>query len=226
MKLKLFRSTEFAESSLFVPFKQRMSAHPAWVSLLASLWLATACNAALWQELVRVSELNQTSPLWSAVRLVVIMAASLFAVFSILSSRRLLKPLITLLFIVAALCCHLMLNAHQVIDSGLITRAFNKNPLSVASFMSWQLWATLFILAFVPSILLWRTPVRRLSPVHYLMQSCGLAVAACVVILVMLVLSSPDLSELVRAQPQLRQMTNPFGPLQALAEVAKTRLTP
>jgi lipid A ethanolaminephosphotransferase len=119
-----------------------------------------------------------------------------------------------------------MLNEHLVIDSGLITRALNKNPLSVASFMSWQLWATLFILALVPSVLLWRTPVRRLSPVHYLLQNGGFAVAACVVILVMLVLSSPDLSELVRAQPQLRQMTNPFGPAQALAEVAKTRLTP
>ena len=226
MKLKLFRSTEFAESSLFVPFKQRMSAHPAWVSLLASLWLATACNAALWQELVRVSALNQTSPLWSAVRLAVFMTAACFLVFSILSSRRLLKPLITLLFLVAALCCHLMLNEHLVIDSGLITHALNKNPLSVASFMSWQLWATLFILALVPSVLLWRTPVRRLSPVHYLLQNGGCAVAACVVILVMLVLSSPDLSELVRAQPQLRQMTNPFGPLKALAEVAKTRLAP
>jgi lipid A ethanolaminephosphotransferase len=226
MKLKLFRSTEFAESSLFAPFTQRMSAHPAWVSLLASLWLATACNAALWQELLRVSALSQTSPLWSAVRLAVIMAATFFAVFSILSSRRLLKPLITLLFTVAALCCHLMLNEHQVLDSGLITRALNKNPLSVASLMNWQLWATLFILALVPSVLLWRTPVRRLSPVHYLLQNGGLTAAAFVMILMMLVLSSPDLSELVRAQPQLQQMTNPFGPLQALAEVAKTRLTP
>ena len=224
MKLKLFRSTEFAESSLFVPFKQRMSAHPAWVSGLASLWIATACNVALWQELVRVCEQNQVSPLWPAVRLASFMAAACFLLFSILSSRRLLKPLITVLFFVAALSCHIMFNEHLVIDASLINRTLNKNPLSVSSFMGWQFWATLFILAIVPSVLLWRTPVRRLAPVQYLLQNGGAAAASVVVILVMLVLSSPDLSALVRAQPQLRQMTNPFGILQALTEVAKARL--
>ncbi len=224
MKLKLFRSTEFAQSSLFVPFKQRMSAHPAWISAVASLWLATASNAALWQELGRVCELSQVSPWWPAIRLVAFMAAACFLVFSIFSSRRLLKPLITLLFFVAALCCHLMLNEHVVIDAGLIASALSKNPLSVQTFMNWQVWATLFVLAIVPSVLLLRTSVRRLAPMQYFLQNGGFAAASCVVILVMLVLSSPDLADMVRAQPQLRQMANPFGPLEALAEVARARL--
>ena len=136
------------------------------------------------------------------------MAAACFLVFSILSSRRLLKPLINLLFFVAALCCHLMLNEHVVIDAGLIARALSKNPLSVQSFMNWQLWATLFVLAIVPSVLLLRTSVRRLAPMQYFLQNGGFAAASCVVILVMLVLSSPDLADMVRAQPQLRQMAN------------------
>ena len=224
MKLKLFRSTEFAESSLFVPSKQRMSVHPAWVSVLASLWLATACNAALWRELIRVCELNQVSAAWPAARFAVLMASACFLVFCIFSSRRLLKPLITLLFFLAALSCHLMFNQNLIMDASLIHSALNKNPFSIQSFMSGQLLITVLVLAIAPSIWLWRTPVRRLPPLQYLLHNGGLAAASCVVILVALVASSPDLAALVRAQPQLRQLANPFGPLQAAAEVAKTRL--
>jgi lipid A ethanolaminephosphotransferase len=83
-----------------------------------------------------------------------------------------------------------------------------------------------FVLALAPAIWLWRTPVRRLPPMHYLLQNWGLAAASCAVILVAMLASTPDLYALVRAQPQLRQMANPFGPLQALFDVAKLRLSP
>lgn len=47
--LKLFRTTEFALSSFFSPERERAALRPFWAIVLASIWIATLCNLALWR---------------------------------------------------------------------------------------------------------------------------------------------------------------------------------
>ena len=42
------------QSSSTAPSAPRRALHPAWVVALISLWLATACNLPLWQEVARL----------------------------------------------------------------------------------------------------------------------------------------------------------------------------
>ena len=96
MSLKLFHSTSFALSSFFVPEERHRSVSPAWVVILASLWLASTGNLALWRALAALPELGNTRGVLFAVGLGLVIAASCGVLLSLLAWRWLLKPVVIL----------------------------------------------------------------------------------------------------------------------------------
>lgn len=160
MSLKLFRHTGF--SSILAPGETRSAPHPALVTALAGLWVALACNAVLWREIAKLP--TATGHGWGMALAWGLFTGSACAlVVSLLGWRRTAKPATTAVLVVAAIV------ACGIWKRGLPVAATPPAQLLAALPSSFQeladgpLLAAMIVLALVPSIMLWRIPLRRLS---------------------------------------------------------------
>ena len=90
--------------------------HPSTLLLLASIWIATVGNAALWVELQKMGRLQSGPDLWLAICLGVIAGSALVLMTAWLAWRRSIKPLLVFLLLATALGLHFMLSYGVVID--------------------------------------------------------------------------------------------------------------
>ncbi|HZY19670.1 MAG TPA: hypothetical protein VFE82_14435 [Ramlibacter sp.] len=174
MSLKLFRHTGF--HSVLTPGETRVALHPGWAITGASLWIGFACNVWVWRALVGGSENLGRSLVAGAV-----VAGIVGFVLSLFGWRRTLKPMATLLFLVAAL-----LAGGTWVQDLSFQAAVEGKRLGLllppwASFFRWQLPTLLVLLGLLPMIWIWNAQLRRLGgPVQLRSNILGMVLAACV----------------------------------------------
>lgn len=222
MTLKLFHITEFAESAWVSPEKQREAIHPVMVVCLVSLWLTLACNFPLWRELAHLP-LETGQRWWLGLRLALLMLFALTALLSLVSWRRTLKLALMLLLLLAALNTPLMLSQANFLD---LSAGLGQLGAQLRAGTNWQLVGLFVALGLLPALWLWRLPVRRVPLPAKLPQNALLLVLSCVLLAGTWWLSGNDVSELLRSQPQLHQLLNPFSSFHALAPEQLSRLFP
>lgn len=161
--VKLFRVTEFAQSTFTSPQAHKNAIHPVWVMLIIAAWVATIGHWPLWNLFLQPE--SQVTPLLMVYFAVQWMAASLL-IMSLLCWRWTFKIAVTLLVFWAALgACEMITLA----ESG---RAIGVTPRTLMAFLlqsdNWALLVsriTLFTLlhgAVVPAALLWTGTLRRI----------------------------------------------------------------
>lgn len=172
MALRLFRTTGY--STLLMPGEARVATHPATLVLWASLWLALACNVAVWRFL------GGSVPWHAALGSAAVIAGGSGVFFSLLGWRRTLKFAITLALVAGALAAAGLWS--QQLPVATLWQGPPRTLLPAwASFMRWQVLALILVLAVVPIVWLWNHPVRRLSgPLQLQSNISGAIVAALV----------------------------------------------
>ena len=172
MALRLFRTTGY--STLLMPGEARIAPHPARLVLLASLWLAIACNVAVWRALGGSLDWRM-----AAASALVIGGAS-GIVFSLLAWRRTLKPVVTLALIAGALVAAGLWNQRLPVET-----IWQGPPRSLlppwTSFMRWEVLLMVLGLAVVPIVWLWNHAVRRLPGPSQFRANVGGAFAGALV---------------------------------------------
>src|SRR5689334_10625124 len=100
--------------------RQDTGMRPLWLVIIASLWIATVCNVALWRELSRLPGLTggQVAVISIALALVITLATT--ALLSLLAWRWTLKPAITLFLLSAAFGAYFMMAYGVVIDKTMM----------------------------------------------------------------------------------------------------------
>lgn len=169
MALRLFRTTGY--STLLMPGEARLATHPAWLVLVASLWVAIACNAGLWR---LPADLGNARTVLATILL---LGGGAGFLLSLLGWRRTLKPAVTLvIFIGALLACGLWVQDFPV------ESLWQQRPRGLvppwASFMRWQVLAVMLVLAVIPIVWVWNVPLRRLpGPVQLRANILGAVLA-------------------------------------------------
>jgi hypothetical protein len=155
MALKLFRTTGY--STLLMPGEARLATHPARVVAAASLWLALACNVAVWRLLA-----GNGGDLRAVLASVAVIGGAAGVFFSLFGWRRTIKPAITIGAALGALvACGLW---SQQLPIAVLWQGPSRTLLPAwASFMRWQVPALVLLLAVVPVVWLWSLPLRRLA---------------------------------------------------------------
>lgn len=204
MALKLFRSTEFAQSRNFSPERQRSALHPAWAIVLISAWLALAGNWVLWSALAQMPELTSGAVWWIGLRVALLIASFSCALLGLFMWRWTLKPaLITL----------------------IVATAWTSNRLGILDGLAtWQLLIGLALLVGLPGVWLWRTALRRLAPWRNLVQVGVFVAASCAVFLLVLLFSFKDLAALSGKNAELRRLVSPYSAAGAVAALEKALL--
>lgn len=156
MSLKLFRSTGF--HSILSPGETRVLPHPGWAVVAVAGWIAIACNAWLWQALVRGTHLLPP------VVVAVVVFGFVAAVLSLTGWRRTFKFSATMALLVAGLLAAGVWTQDVTLPTVLEGRRVTSMLPTWASLFGWQVPTLLALLGFAPVLWLWNTQLRRLSP--------------------------------------------------------------
>lgn len=172
MALRLFRNTGY--STLLMPGETRKATHPARLVLWASLWIAFACNVAVWRFLGGSADWR------AAIGSAAVIGGGAGVVLSLLGWRRTLKLAVTLAVIAAALAAAGMWTQQLPVHTLWQGPPRTMMP-AWASFMRWQVLLLVLGLAVVPIVWAWNHPLRRLSgPAQLRSNLAGAFVAALV----------------------------------------------
>ena len=176
MALKLFRSTGY--SSILTPGETHVAKHPGWVALAVSLWAGFACNVLLWRAL---AALPDAAGLRRPLLLGAFIAGVCGLFLGLLGWRRTLKPAATVLLFLAGLSACAIWGQALPMDSIAEVRVSRLLLPSWATLLRWQVSLLLVVLAVLPTIWVWNTPLRRLSgPAQLAANMKGMLAAAAV----------------------------------------------
>jgi len=140
-----------------MPGETSVRPHPARLVLWGSLWLALVGNVGVWRLLL------QRSDDWrSTLASVFLIAGASGTLLSLLGWRRTIKPALTLAFIAGVLV------ADGLWSRQLPVEALWQGPPRTwlpdwTSFLRWQGWLLVLLVAVLPIVATWHVQVRRLS---------------------------------------------------------------
>ena len=240
MFLKLFATkkstSQYASSISNRAFESTASRgiHPSWLIVLTSLWLATLGNVALWQELIRLPEMNDLRALWFGASFAMLIAALITLLLSLLSWRWTLKLAISLFLLAAAFGGYFMLSYGVVIDSTMMVNVLQTDLRESRDLTSWKMLLTVVGFAVLPMVWLWRVEVKRLSVLRQIGHNALLFLAACLLAVLAVLPTYQDFASTMRNNIQLRFLVNPLNSFYALGDVlfkplqanADTRIVP
>jgi glucan phosphoethanolaminetransferase (alkaline phosphatase superfamily) len=214
MSLRLFHITEFADSML-TPAAQRDARHPAFLILLASLWLALAGNVPLWRELSRLP-METGSLIWIILCFALLTTSALGLLLTLLNWPWLLKGVLTLLLWLTALNTVLLLSGHAYLNIGVTAQGLPALLTALRTPPLWQTLLLLAVLALVPSLWIWALRLRRIPALVRLPQNLLLALLCTCVLGLVWFAGSSALLPLLQDQPRWLELLSPFNTLLSL----------
>lgn len=193
--------------------------HPNWLIILTSILLATLGNLALWQELIRLPEMNDLRAVWFGASFALLIAALIAIVLSLLSWRWTLKPAIFIFLITAAVGGYFMLSYGVVIDSTMMINVLQTDLRESRDLTSWKLLLVILVFVILPTVWLWRLQVKHLSVLRQLGHNTLLFIAGCALSVLAVLPNYQDFASTMRNNIQLRFLVNPLNSFYALSDV-------
>ena len=193
---------------------------PLWVVVLASFWIATVCNLALWRTLARLPELSGGQAVTVSVGLALVIGLATAGLLSLLAWRWTLKPVIMLFCVSAAFGAYFMLAYGIVIDKAMMVNTLQTDLRETRDLLNWRLLATVLVLAGLPCVLLWRQHIRLQTPTRQAVSNLAALLATCALLVLVVVLFFQSIASVMRNNTQLRYLINPLNSFYALGAIA------
>ena len=194
--------------------------HPAWVAVLISTWLATACNLPLWREVAQLPGHGSLRGWAFAAVFAIMVAAANAALLSLLAWRFTLKPAAAVMVVVAAFGAYFMLAYGIAIDASMLVNVLQTDTHEATDLLGWRMAGTVLALALPPLVWLHRTPVRRLGATRQVAHNGALLLGALAVVVVCVLLVFQDFASTMRNHTRLRYLINPLNSVYALGHIA------
>lgn len=189
---------------------------PEWVTLCASAFFLAGFNFVLWQHLFAITSADA-----KGIAMRVAFGVMIFAAFNIvltfLAFRRVLKPVLMLLFLISAGVAYFMSQYGVLIDAGMLRNFAETNVTEVRDLLSLKLLAYIVFLGVVPSWLLWKVPVDYRRWHRELFSKVIVSFASVAVIGGVALANYQGLSSLFRNHHELRLMLVPSNYIGAAA---------
>ena len=189
---------------------------PEWVTLCASAFFLAGFNFVLWQHLFAITSADA-----KGIAMRVAFGVMIFAAFNIvltfLAFRRVLKPVLMLLFLISAGVAYFMSQYGVLIDAGMLRNFAETNVTEVRDLLSLKLLAYIVFLGVVPSWLLWKVPVNYRRWHRELFSKVIVSFASVAVIGGVALANYQGLSSLFRNHHELRLMLVPSNYIGASA---------
>ena len=189
---------------------------PEWVTLIASAFLLTGFNLVLWQHLFEITA-SDGKGIVMRVAFGLMILAAFNIVLTLLAFRPVMKPVLTLIFMVSAGVAYFMSQYGVLIDTGMLRNFAQTNATEVRDLLSIKLLVYIVLLGVLPSCLLWKTPVSYRRWHRELLSKVLVSVASAAVIGGVALVNYQGLSSLFRNHHELRLMVVPSNYIGASA---------
>jgi lipid A ethanolaminephosphotransferase len=189
--------------------------------IAGALWTALACNWPLWRLLWQLEEFGLASRLTLIGVLALGTAALLALLLAPLAWARTVRPALALVFVCGALIAHFIGSYGVVINPSMMRNVMQTDAREVRDLVGFGFVASLLVLGLLPTVLLWRVPVRRFPVLGGLWRNAALMVGALVLVGLGLYASFADMASLMRGRPDVRYMLTPLNGFYSLAAQAR-----
>lgn len=179
-----------------------------WVTLIASAFLLIGFNGVLWQHLFSITA-SDAQGVAMRVAFGLMILAAFNIVLTLLAFRPVMKPVLTLIFMVSAGVAYFMSQYGVLIDTGMLRNFVQTNATEVRDLLSIKLLGYIGVLGVLPSWLLWKTPVNYRRWHRELLSKVLVGVASVAVIGGVALVNYQGLSSLFRNHHELRLMVVP-----------------
>jgi lipid A ethanolaminephosphotransferase len=203
-----------------VPSLQVAGMRPLWMVVIASVWIATICNVALWRELTRLPGLTASQAAIICMALALVTSLATIALLSIVAWRWTLKPAITIFLLSAAFGAYFMMAYGIVIDKAMMVNTLQTDVRETRDLLNWRLLATVVALAILPMVLLWRQKVRRAGAARQMLTNAATLTGACVLLVLVIFLFFQSIASVMRNYTHVRYLINPLNSFYALGAIA------
>ena len=196
-----------------LPALPRLSA--PLLTLLASAFLVLAYNLSFWKTFfvatggARLANL----PVWLGAFAALVLFFN--AVLTLVSFRFLIKPILVLLFLGASFASHFMNHYGVVIDASMVQNVVETDLGEAHELLNWQMLQTVTLLGILPSLLVWRLPLRFPSTWRGLLLQAGTVAVSLLAVAGLLLLLFKTLAPAVREHRELRFLLTPTNMFQA-----------
>ncbi|MGG7554967.1 phosphoethanolamine transferase [Pseudomonas sp. ES3] len=181
---------------------------PEWVTLVSSAFLLAGFNLVLWQHLFDITAADgQGIVMRVAFGLMILAAFNI--VLTLLAFRPVMKPVLTLIFMISAGVAYFMSQYGVLIDAGMLRNFAETNATEVRDLLSLKLFVYIVLLGVLPSWLLWKIPVNYRRWHRELLSKVLVSVASVAVIGGVALVNYQGLSSLFRNHHELRLMVVP-----------------
>ncbi|PVZ60125.1 phosphoethanolamine transferase [Pseudomonas sp. B1(2018)] len=196
---------------------------PEWVTLIASAFLLVGFNFVLWQHLFEITT-SDGKGMVMRVAFGVMIFAAFNIVLTLLAFRPVLKPLLTLLFMVSAGVAYFMSQYGVLIDTGMLRNFAETNATEVRDLLSLKLFVYIVLLGVLPSWLLWKAPINYRRWHRELLSKVLVIFASAAVIGGVALVNYQGLSSLFRNHHELRLMVVPSNYIGASAGLLREKV--
>ena len=196
---------------------------PEWVTLSASALLLTAFNLVLWQHLFAITA-SDGKGLLIRVAFGLMILAAFNLVLTLLAFRGVMKPLLTLIFMVSAGVAYFMSQYGVMIDIGMLRNFAQTNATEVRDLLSIKLLVYILLLGILPSWLLWKTPISYRRWHRELLSKVLVCAASVAVLGGVALINYQGLSSLFRNHHELRLMVVPSNYIGASASYLREQV--
>jgi lipid A ethanolaminephosphotransferase len=132
----------------------RLLSSPNRLCLAVALWIVLACNVSFWHLFWQVQGFNARTALF-AVSLLVALTGLNLLLLRLFSPGKLLRPVLTLLLVLAAAAGWFMDTWGVALDSEMLRNALQTNPAEARDFIGWPLLWRLLWQAGIPAAIIW-----------------------------------------------------------------------
>lgn len=181
---------------------------PELVTLCASVYFLLAFNTTLWQHLFAITTPDSKGVAMRMAFMVMVFTA-FNLVLTLLAFKRLLKPVVIVLFMISAGVAYFMNEYGVMIDSGMFRNFAETNATEVQGLLSLKLVLYIVCLGLLPSLLLWQTPIHFRHWPRELVSKVLVSVACAAVMGTVALLNYQGLSSLFRNHHELRLLVVP-----------------
>ena len=189
---------------------------PVAVVIVSSLWLATVCNLPWWQALFKLPQLEGWHGVWSSILIAIMIAGAITSLLGVWVWRWTLKPIISVLIVVASLSTYYMLQYGIYIDTHMIVNLMQTDAKEMSDQINWRMALSVTVLCGPILFWMWSTPVLYPRTKRAVIQNGLLLVLGIAVAMGSVLVNSQEFISLMRNQTKLRFLINPLNTIYGL----------
>ncbi len=197
--------------------------HPIVLTLLASTFFVVAYNFSFWRTFIDATGGLSLHNLPLHLATFIVLVLFLNAFLTLVSFRQIIKPVLIVLFCSTALATYFMTQYGVAIDATMIQNVFETNTMETFELLSWRMVLFVSLLGVLPSYLVWRTKLSKLTIGRDLLIRFGSVFLSIIVVVGLLLVFYKSYAPTFREHRELRLLFTPLNYIQATKKFFKQK---